>query len=85
MQAVRAIRVQSDIRFDSRCFRVRRGDLPHGFATARSLSTICTQAGAYRVTWKGRDSVGNMMSHGVYFYRLSLPDQQWVKKMTLLR
>jgi hypothetical protein len=43
------------------------------------------QQGVYRIRWNGCDADGNPLPDGVYFYRLSLPDRQDIKKMTLLR
>lgn len=41
--------------------------------------------GAYYITWNGLDHNGCPVSNGVYFYRLTLPDRQYLKKMTVLR
>jgi hypothetical protein len=41
--------------------------------------------GSYTITWDGRDAVGNEISSGIYFYRLSTEQGVRQEKMTLLR
>jgi len=43
------------------------------------------QPGEYRIVWNGRDSRGNDLPTGVYFYRIQAGDFSDVKKMVLLR
>jgi glucose/arabinose dehydrogenase len=42
-------------------------------------------AGFTEVTWDGKDSRGNLVSSGVYFYRLNADDQTITKKMVLVK
>ncbi|HPG42052.1 MAG TPA: T9SS type A sorting domain-containing protein [bacterium] len=41
--------------------------------------------GAYRVTWNGKDSLGNQVGSGVYFYKIKAGDFTAIKKMILVR
>jgi len=41
--------------------------------------------GTYDITWDGRDSKGNSVSSGVYFYRLSAGKFSETRKMVLLK
>jgi flagellar hook assembly protein FlgD len=41
--------------------------------------------GFKEVTWDGKDSRGNSMSSGVYFYRLKAGGKRFTKKMVLLK
>jgi murein DD-endopeptidase MepM/ murein hydrolase activator NlpD len=41
--------------------------------------------GAHTVTWDGRDSSGNAVSSGLYFYRLDVRGKVFTKKMVLIR
>jgi hypothetical protein len=41
--------------------------------------------GAYSVTWDGRDSHGNPVSSGTYFYRLTHSSTSQTRRMTLLK
>ncbi len=43
------------------------------------------QAGHYRVSWEGRDTGGQSVSSGIYFYRLSSENRVESRKMTLVR
>lgn len=43
------------------------------------------EAGNYAVTWNGTDHMGNNLSSGIYFYRLSSKDFTETKKMILIR
>ncbi len=42
-------------------------------------------AGYNELTWDGRNEIGTMVSSGVYFYRISTPKWNSVKKMVMLR
>jgi flagellar hook assembly protein FlgD len=42
-------------------------------------------AGLHRVTWDGRDSRGNTVASGVYFYRLDAGEFTDTKKMVLMK
>ena len=42
-------------------------------------------AGEHAIIWDGRNSNGNRVSSGIYFYKLEAGDYQKVKKMILLR
>ena len=42
-------------------------------------------AGNHSITWTGKDSNGNSLSSGIYFYRLISNDFVQVKKMTFLK
>ena len=42
-------------------------------------------AGAYKVTWNGRDSNGEPVSSGVYFYRMQAGEFSAMQAMTLLK
>ena len=43
------------------------------------------QTGRYRVSWEGRDTGGQSVSSGIYFYRLSSENRVESRKMTLVR
>ncbi|UCH83657.1 MAG: T9SS type A sorting domain-containing protein, partial [Candidatus Latescibacterota bacterium] len=54
----------------------------------RHIATLIDErlpAGQRRVAWNGRDSRGNPVSSGVYFYRLKTEDKTLSRKMVLLR
>lgn len=42
-------------------------------------------AGSHSVVWNGKDSFGNEVSSGVYFYNIRYNDQSRTKKMMLVR
>ncbi len=42
-------------------------------------------AGTHQINWNGKDEFGNIVSSGVYYYRLQVNDTFQVKKMTLVR
>ncbi len=42
-------------------------------------------AGTYFVPWDGRDAEGNLLSSGVYYYRLMSEDIRIVKRLMVLR
>jgi hypothetical protein len=44
-----------------------------------------TPTGAHTVTWDGRDSSGNAVASGLYFYRLDVRGKMFTRKMVLLR
>jgi len=55
-----------------------------------SVERLHTQAGEYTFTWNGRDSNGNAIVSGMYFYRINFLSSQnnqrsEIKKMILLR
>ena len=43
------------------------------------------QTGRYRVNWEGRDTGGQSVSSGIYFYRLSSGNRAESRKMTLVQ
>ena len=43
------------------------------------------QTGRYRVNWEGRDTEGQPVPSGIYFYRLSSGNKAESRKMTLVR
>ena len=53
----------------------------------RTLVDEPQEAGYYTVTWDGKDSFGNDVASGVYFYRLIVDSGQWskTKRMLLLK
>jgi subtilisin-like proprotein convertase family protein len=42
-------------------------------------------AGSHLATWDGRDRAGHAVASGLYFYRLSTPEGQGVRRMLLVR
>jgi len=42
-------------------------------------------AGTHKVTWNGRDAVGQQMPTGVYLYKLSGSQFSQTKKMVLMK
>ncbi|MBM3279801.1 MAG: T9SS type A sorting domain-containing protein [Candidatus Handelsmanbacteria bacterium] len=54
-------------------------------ARLRTLVMARQPAGSYRVQWDGRDTQGRQAASGIYFYRLSTPLGQAVKRMVLAR
>jgi len=56
--------------------------------TGRRVSEVAAgyyQTGSYRVEWNGRDSRGNMVASGIYFYRLKANGLTETKKLLLLK
>jgi hypothetical protein len=51
----------------------------------KTLVNDVLPAGEYSAIWNGRDSNGNQVSSGIYFYKLKAGDFQKVKKMILLK
>jgi hypothetical protein len=54
-------------------------------ALVRTLVNEATPAGAYALSWDGRDDRGTPVSSGVYFYRLVAGEFNDVRKMTLVK
>jgi len=54
-------------------------------AHVATLVDAVTRAGAYTVTWNGRDDRGNAVSSGVFFARLTSPAGARSYKVTLLK
>jgi hypothetical protein len=42
-------------------------------------------AGRYKITWEGRDSEGNKVASGIYFYRLTAGNYKETKKMIMMK
>jgi flagellar hook assembly protein FlgD len=42
-------------------------------------------AGEYSAIWDGRDSIGNQVSSGIYFYKLKTGNFEKTKKMILMK
>lgn len=51
----------------------------------RTLVNERKQAGEFSVTWDGKDSQGNTLASGIYYYRLTAGNQVDTKKMLYLR
>jgi flagellar hook assembly protein FlgD len=51
----------------------------------RTLVDCEESAGSYTITWDGRNAAGEMVSTGVYLYRLQADDFVESKKMLLLK
>lgn len=51
----------------------------------KTLFSQTVRSGFYSVQWDGTNEFGEQAPSGVYFYRLTLPDQTDVKRMLLLR
>jgi hypothetical protein len=51
----------------------------------RNLARGMREAGSYRVSWDGRDSDGEVIAAGVYFYRLSTDSGVITRKMTFMK
>lgn len=51
----------------------------------RSLLSEVREAGVHRALWDGRDTNGNAVSNGVYFYRLTAEGKSLTKKMAVVR
>jgi hypothetical protein len=49
----------------------------------RSLLNNKVKAGSYKVTWNGKDDLGNAVANGVYFYRLDNNEKSITRKMLL--
>jgi hypothetical protein len=56
-----------------------------GGQAVRTLVNGVKPAGHYDVRWDGRDSAGQRVSAGVYFYRLEAGAETMTKKMTVLK
>ncbi|NLO12449.1 MAG: T9SS type A sorting domain-containing protein, partial [Candidatus Cloacimonetes bacterium] len=42
-------------------------------------------AGQHKLNWNGRDSRGNSVGSGIYFYKLSTPSTNQTKKMVIVK
>jgi len=51
----------------------------------RDLASGVTSAGKHSVVWNGKDSFGNSVVSGIYFYRLTTKQGSVLQKMTLLK
>ncbi|HER43764.1 MAG TPA: T9SS type A sorting domain-containing protein, partial [Candidatus Eisenbacteria bacterium] len=51
----------------------------------RTVSDGILPEGRREVVWDGRDEQGNVVSSGVYFYRLTSGDHSLTRKMVLLK
>jgi flagellar hook assembly protein FlgD len=51
----------------------------------RTLANTRLESGAYEVTWNGRNNSGNLVSAGMYIYRLQAGDQVISNKMILVK
>lgn len=51
----------------------------------KTLVNEIKNAGMNTVTWKGKDDIGNVVSSGVYFYRVKTENKTVNKKMLLLK
>jgi flagellar hook assembly protein FlgD len=51
----------------------------------KTLVNETIPAGEHSVIWNGRDSNGNRVSSGIYFYKLKTGKIEKVKKMILLK
>jgi hypothetical protein len=54
-------------------------------AVVKTLVNGSVDAGNHSIVWDGTDNDGNLISSGVYFYKLSEADNSEVKRMTLLK
>jgi flagellar hook assembly protein FlgD len=51
----------------------------------KTLTNSVYGEGVHAVSWDGRDTMGNKVSSGVYFYKLHSGTETHVRKMTLMR
>lgn len=51
----------------------------------RTLVQGTLTPGPHEITWDGRDGAGHAQPAGVYFYRLTTPEQSATRRLTLLR
>ncbi len=51
----------------------------------RELSQVHQQAGVYAVTWDGRNSDGQTVASGIYFYRVAFERSVLTQKMIFLK
>jgi hypothetical protein len=54
-------------------------------ARVRTLVDGVVKPGRYVATWDGRNTHGQPVSSGIYFYRLSTPTRSLTRKMVLLK
>jgi flagellar hook assembly protein FlgD len=50
-----------------------------------SLMDAVMPAGPVSLNWDGRDGTGSRVASGIYFYRVSVDQQSYVGKMTVLK
>ena len=56
--------------------------------TGKMITTLVDEnkaTGTYNVTWNGKDQNGNVVSAGIYLYRLQIGNTSLVKKMTMIK
>jgi len=66
----------------------KRGELAIfdiGGRIVNDLKLTGTLSGTQQVTWNGRNSNGQELKSGVYFYRLRVGDRSFTKSMILLK
>ena len=51
----------------------------------RQLVNQTQAAGVYETVWDGRDSVGNLTSSGIYFYRIKAGDYTEIRRLTFMK
>jgi len=53
----------------------------------RTLLDTEVKSGKVQVVWDSKDALGNGVSSGLYFYRLTVDGERWVKtrKMMLIK
>ncbi len=51
----------------------------------KTLLNTQVNSGIHRITWDGKNTAGESMPSGMYFYRLSTPDYNSTRRMTLLK
>lgn len=56
-----------------------------GQAVRSLVSGEFMKAGTYNLTWDGRNTAGDMVGSGIYFYELRAGSFNSVKKMLLLQ
>jgi len=54
-------------------------------ARVRTLVDEPARAGVHSITWDGRNTRGQSVGSGIYFYRLTTPARTFTRKMVLLK